>query len=163
MGDILGRVTGLLGGLSLSGLIENIVVIGLTIFALILGFFSIRYLNRRRTMLDTERTAAIIRSLHYSGVAREVFNRPRQEGREHLLRALRWLFGAAGISTAMYGYGELRPEPVAFQSIQGALLGIIPAAIGLAHLFFSWICSLRSRALNSAPVGGAYRQARRRA
>ena len=163
MGNILNGLLGKLG-LNLSGLADQILVLGLTIFALALGFFSIRYLGKRRQMLQQERLAALIKGLHYAGVSREVFKRPNQDAHDHLLRGLRWLFGAAGVSTAMYGYAEMQPANAVTDALKGVLLGIIPGAIGLAHLLFSWICKLRSNVATRTHVGsgGYYRAASRR-
>ena len=163
MGDILSGVLGKLGlDLNLGGLADTVVVLGLTVFALALGFFAIRYLSRRRQTLDQQRMAALIKGLHYAGVSRQVFNRPRQDAHDHLLRGLRWLFGAGGISGAMYGYAAMQPTPVLLDGLRGALLGIIPGAIGLAHLLFSWICAWRGRVAARTPAAGSYRAARHR-
>jgi len=143
-------------------LTTNFVVGGLALFAISLGFFAVHYLNRRRQMLHQERMASLIKGLHYAGVARDVF-RPRQESREHLLSGLRWLFGAAGVSGAMYGYENLQPVADAGDAISGALIGLIPGAIGLAHLLFSWLCSRRHRsAPMAASPGTIYRALQRR-
>jgi hypothetical protein len=158
MGNILNGVLGRLG-LNLSGLADQIVVIGLAVFALTLGFFSIRYLGRRRQQIQQERMAALIKGLHYAGVSRDVFNKPKQDAHDHLLRGLRWLFGAGGISGAMYGYAAMQPANAVTDALRGVLLGIIPAAIGLAHLLFSWICSWRSKVAVRTQVRGHYRAA----
>ena len=143
-------------------LTTSVVVGGLGLFAVTLGFFAIHYLNRRRQMLHQERMASLIKGLHYAGVARDVF-KPRQESREHLLSGLRWLFGATGVSGAMYGYQTFQPVADAGAALGAALIGLIPGAIGLAHLLFSFICSRRK---TSAPVaaapGALYRVAQRR-
>lgn len=156
----MGILSGLLGklGLNLTGLADNIIVIGLTIFALALGFFAIRYLGRRRQLIQQERMAALIKGLHYAGVSRDVFNKPKQDAHDHLLRGLRWLFGAGGVSGAMYAYASMQPASAVTDALRGALLGIIPGAIGLAHLLFSWICALRNRATTMrTPASGYYR------
>jgi hypothetical protein len=142
-------------------LTTSIVVAGLAVFAISLGFFAVHYLNRRRQMLHQERMATLIKGLHYAGVARDVF-KPRQESREHLLSGLRWLFGATGVSSAMYGYQTLQPVADAGDAVRGALIGIIPGAIGLAHLLFSFLCSRRRTATPAAPAGTLYRVAARR-
>lgn len=161
MGDILNSLLGRLG-LNLSGLADQILVIGLTIFALVMGFFSLRFLSRRREMLHQERMAALIKGLHYAGVSRQLLNRRPHDAREHLLRGLRWLFGAAGISGAMYGYAALQPANELLDALRAALLGIIPGAIGLAHLLFSGICAWLRRAEARTPAAGYYRAVSRR-
>jgi hypothetical protein len=163
MGDVLNGLFGRLG-LNLTGLADQILVIGLTVFALVLGFFSLRFLSRRRQMLDHERMAALIKGLHYAGVSRDVFTQRGHEAQDHLLRGLRWLFGAGGISGAFYGYAALQPANVVTDWVRGALLGIIPGAIGLAHLLFSLICSLRSKVASRTELRGGsyYRTAGRR-
>jgi hypothetical protein len=143
-------------------LTTSFVVGGLALFAISLGFFSVHYLNRRRQMLHQERMASLIKGLHYAGVARDVF-KPRQESREHLFSGLKWLFGGAGVSGAMYGYENLQPVADAGDAISGALIGLIPGAIGLAHLLFSYLCSRRrTTAPVAAAPGGVYRVAQRR-
>jgi hypothetical protein len=143
----------------------SVVVGGLALFAISLGFFAIHYLNRRRQMLHQERMASLIKGLHYAGVARDVFATPqrrRTEARDHLLSGLRWLFGATGVAGAMYGYQSLQPVADMGDALGGALLGLIPGAIGLAHLLFSWICSRRGSiiATPATPGAGLYRVAR---
>jgi hypothetical protein len=142
-------------------LTTNIVVGGLAIFALSLGFFAIHYLNRRRQMLHQERMAALIKGLHYAGVARDVLVKPKPDSRDHMLSGLRWLFGAGAASGAMYGYESLQPVVDAGAAMQGALVGIIPGAIGLAHLLFSWLCSRRTSTGVAAPGRPYYRTAYR--
>ena len=44
----------------------------------------------------------------------------------------------------MYGYAEMQPANAVTDALKGVLLGIIPGAIGIAHLVFSWICAIRS-------------------
>jgi len=160
-------LNGLLGkfGLNLSGLVENSIVIGLVVFVLALGFFGIRYLGKRRQLRQQLQMAALIKGLHYAGVSRDVFNARKRDSQEHLLRGLRWLFGAGGVSGAMYAYASMQPAATFLDSIKGALLGLIPAAIGLAHLLFSFICKLRNGASSTPmpPVGtGYYRAVSRR-
>ena len=142
MNGLLGLLGFLLG--PLKGLVDNILVLGLTVFALSLGFFAIHFLNRRRQLLHQERMATLIKGLHYAGVARDVFAKPKPDPREHLLRGLRWLFGGAGVSSALYGYERLQPTADMSQALSGALAGLVPVLIGLAHLLFSWICSRHS-------------------
>ena len=153
MGGILDLVTGLVsgiggllsGGLSqaISALTENLITIGLLAFAIALGAFAIVYLNRRRRTLDQQRMAALIKGLHYAGVAHDVLMQPRPDPRAHLLSGLRWLFGAAGLSSAMYGYESMQPGAGPDAALSGALIGLIPGALGLAHLLFSWMSSHR--------------------
>ena len=162
MGSIFGWVTdALLGGLShgFAGLTDSIVLLGLTLFALALGFFAISYLHKRREMLHQERMAALIKGLHYAGVAHDVFKR-QTDSRQHLLRGLRWVMGGTAASGVMYGCTALQPAAEAADALSGALIGLIPGAIGLAHLIFSWICS---RHRSAAPTAqGFYRVAARR-
>jgi len=159
-------LNGLLGklGLNLSGLADSILVVGLTVFALALGFFAIRYLGKRRQLQQQLQMAALIKGLHYAGVSRDVFNARKRDAQDHLLRGLRWLFGAGGVSGAMYAYASLQPAATFIESMKSALLGLIPAAIGLAHLLFSFICSMRNRTASAKlpPVAGYYRAASRR-
>jgi hypothetical protein len=143
MGAISELLSGLLGNLLdfLPQLTENLTSIGLLVFALALGFFAISHLRRRRQTLDHQRMAAIIKGLHYAGLPREAFQQQRRtESRDHLLRGLRWLCGGAGVSGAVYTYQTLDPAAEASEAIRGALLGLIPGALGLAHLLFSWLC-----------------------
>jgi hypothetical protein len=144
-------------------LTTNFVVGGLALFAISLGFFSVHYLNRRRQMLHQERMATVIKSLHYAGVARDVFKPKQPQPRQHLLSGLRWLFGAAGVSGALYGYENLQPVADAGSAMSAALIGLIPGAIGLAHLLFSLLCSRRTiTAPLAAAPGSVYRVAGRR-
>jgi hypothetical protein len=160
-------LNGLFGkfGLNLSGLVENSIVIGLVVFVLALGFFGIRYLGKRRQLRQQLQMAALIKGLHYAGVSRDVFNARKRDAQDHLFRGLRWLFGAGGVSGAMYAYASMQPAATFIDSVKGALLGLIPGAIGLAHLLFSFICSLRNRASSARmpQVGpGYYRAVSRR-
>jgi hypothetical protein len=160
----MGILSGLLEklGLNLSGLTENIVVIGLAAFALTLGLFAIRYLSRRRQTIDQQRMAALIKGLHYAGVSRDVF-KPKHDAQDHLLRGLRWLFGAGGISGAMYAYASMQPASAFGDALKGVLLGIIPGAIGLAHLLSSWICAWHNRtSTRTSSAQGYYRASARR-
>ena len=164
MGDLLSGLFGRLG-LNLTGLADQILVIGLTVFVLVLGFFSLRFLSRRRQTLDQERMAALIKGLHYAGVSRDAFKQRGHDAHDHLLRGLRWLFGAGGISGAFYGYAALQPANAVTDWLRGALLGIIPGAIGLAHLLFSLICTWRNKVETRTQVrgGATYRAANYRA
>jgi hypothetical protein len=127
----------------------NFVVGGLALFAISLGFFGIHYLNRRRQMLHQERMASLIKGLHYAGVAQDVFRKPTRDTRDHYLSGMRWLFGGAGVSTAMYGYQSMQPVADIGSAIGSALLGLIPGAIGFAHLLFGFLCRKRT----ASPIG----------
>jgi hypothetical protein len=129
----------------LAQLTDNLILIGLTVFAISLGFFAIWYLHNRRTMLHQERMATLIKGLHYAGVAQQVFAHPRRlQSRDHVLSALRWMFGGVGVSAAMYGYQSMQPAGFS-EPVSGALIGVIPAALGLAHLLFAWIAARRQK------------------
>jgi hypothetical protein len=158
MGSILDWLTEFLG-LDLTGLANNLIGLLLSLFAVSLGFFSINYLHKRRQMLHQERMASLIKGLHYAGVARDVFAKPKTEPRDHAMRGVRWLFGALGLSGALYGYETLQPIADSGEALRGAIVGVIPGAIGLAHL----LCSLLSsrRATRQAP-SSVYRAAGRR-
>ena len=153
------------GGLSglLDGLTDHIIVIGLTVFALALGFFAISYLNRRKQMMNNERMAALIKGLHYAGVAPHVWAKPAHDSRDHLMKGVRWLFGSLGLSGAMYGYQRLEPVADPSDALRGALIGVIPGALALAHFLCSWICARQQQSptasTQSRPL---YRVARRR-
>jgi hypothetical protein len=137
LGGLFGNgLSGLLGGLT-----DNVVVLGLTVFALALGFFAISYLNRRRQLQNQERMAALIKGLHYAGVRPEVFRRPSLNSRDHMMKGVRWLFGSAGLSGTLYTYGRLQPAADPVDALRGALVGLIPGAIALAHFFCSWLCA----------------------
>src|SRR5215216_2249816 len=100
MSGILGSILELLTG-NLQFLTDNLIALGLSLFALVLGFFSVNYIHKRRQMLHQERMAALIKGLHYAGVARDVFAKRKAEPRDHLLRGLRWSLGGAGLSIAL--------------------------------------------------------------
>ncbi len=152
MGDLIQTIT------------TNFVVGGLALFAISLGFFSINYLNRRRQMLHQERMASLIKGLHYAGVARDVFGKaaPKAESRQYLFSGVRWLAAAAGISTAAYGYETMQPVADAGAGAINALVGLIPAVIGLVQLLFSWITRKKAAAAAPAGAGPVYRVAVRR-
>ena len=165
LGSILEFLGGLLGGLfnfDFSAITENIVTLVLTLFAGILGLFSIHYLRRRRETLDHERMAAIIKGLHYAGVTRDGFKKPAADSHDHLLRGLRWLFAGLGVSGALYTYGSIEPVVETGEAARGALVGLIPGAIGTAHLFFSAVCRRRERKQDAQPSRMVYRTAARR-
>lgn len=150
MSSILQWFTNLFTGLNLGSVTSNVVTLGLTLFALILGGFSLNYLNKRRQSIQTQQTAALIKGLHYAGVAQDVLNTARTNPRDHLLSGLRWLFAAAALSGVLYGSAKLQPSPDTKEAIRGALVGIIPGAIGLAHLLFSWVCRAKSAITGSS-------------
>jgi hypothetical protein len=112
--------------------------------------------------------AALIKGLHYAGLTHDVLTRPRQDSRDHLLSGLRWLFAALGVSSARYGYESLQPAATQVDAMSGALIGLIPAGLGIAHLVFSRVSSRRPAsplavARSSAPAYRvAYRPAGRR-
>ncbi len=142
----------LLGLVQSPQLTNTIITLLLLIFALALGALAIRFLDSRRRMLHQERMAALIKGLHFAGVARDVFAKPAPDAREHLLRGLRWTFGGAGISGAMFGFERLQPGEVTdiWSALRAAIIGLIPLAIGLAHLLFSFLTSRRERAMSRA-------------
>jgi hypothetical protein len=140
-------------------LTSNFVVGGLSLFALALGFFAISYLNRRRQMLHQERMASLIKGLHYAGVAHDVFAKQKPDARDHLFRGLRWLLGAFGLSGTMYGYAALQAGTDWKTALRGALIGLIPFAMGLANLLFSWISARRARRAFPSPMSRLARRA----
>ena len=140
------------GGNLLSQLTDNLILIGLTLFAISLGFFAIHYLNNRRKMLHQERMATLIKGLHYAGVAQQVFaHPPRQQPRDHVKSGVRWLAGGAGVAAAMYGYQALQPTMDSTESFGSALIVLIPAALGLANLLIAWIVARRQKKAAAAP------------
>jgi hypothetical protein len=165
---MLSSILELLGGLfrglfnfDFSAITDNIVTLLVTLLAVGLGFFAIQYLRRRRETLDHQRMAAIVKGLHYAGVTRDVFKKPPADSHDHLLRGLRWLFGGLGVSGALYTYGSVEPA-IDGEAIRGALVGLIPGAIGLAHLLFSMICRRRERNQEPFPSRMVYRAVARR-
>ena len=143
---MLNWILNLLGGNLLSQLTDNLILIGLALFAVSLGFFAIHYLHQRRQMLHQERMATLIKGLHYAGVAQQVFAHPRRKPtRDHVTSGVRWLAGGAGVAAAMYGYGALQPTVDSAASTSSALIGLIPAALGLAHLLLAWLASRRQQ------------------
>ena len=150
LGGLLSGVLGFITG-GLDKLTENIVTLGLALFAISLGFFAISYLGRKRQMVHQERMASLIKGLHYAGV-KEVFVKPKKaDARDHLLSGLRWTLGGVGVSSAMYGYESIQPVADASSALGGALIGLIPSAIGLAHLLFSWLCSRNDKKTSQLP------------
>jgi hypothetical protein len=126
-------------------LTENFVVVVAALIALGLGWFSINYLSKRRQMIHQERMATLVKSLHYAGVAKDIFNKPTVNSRDHALRGLRWLFGAAGLSVALSGYASMDPSGDPASTARAALAGVVPGSIGLAHLVFSAFSRNRQR------------------
>jgi len=143
---MLDSILGLLGSLfnfDFSAITENVVTLVLALFASVLGLFSMFYLRRRRQTLDHERMAAIIKGLHYAGVTRDVFKKPA-DSQTQLMRGVRWLFGGLGVSGALYTYGSIEPA-VDGDAVRGALVGVVPGAIGIAHLLCAWFCRRNER------------------
>jgi hypothetical protein len=136
-------------------LTNNLVVVAATLIALGMGWFSINYLSKRRQMLHQERMASLVKGLHYAGVAHDIFSKPTTDARSHVLSALRWLFGAAGLSAALYGYSAMQPFADPSTAARGALAGVVPGSIGLAHLVFSAFS--RNRQKPNFPTRRSYR------
>jgi hypothetical protein len=90
-------------------------------------------------------------------VAHDLLTQPTAEdARDHLLRGLRWLFGAVGLSSALYGYASMQPTATADAALGGALIGLLPGMLGLAHLLFSWLLRRRATPVAMArPAVGA--------
>ena len=126
-------------------LTDNFVTVAAALIALGLAWFSINYLSKRRQKLSQARMATLVKGLHYAGVAKDVFSKPTPDSRHHVLRGLRWLFGAAGLSLALYAYASMQPFADPTSAARGALAGVVPASIGLAHLLFSAMCRNRQR------------------
>jgi len=126
-------------------LTDNFVVVAVALNALALGLFSINYLSKRRQMLHQERMATLVKGLHYAGVAKDIFSKPAADSRDHALRGLRWLFGAAGLSLALWAYASMQPAADPTEPVRAALAGVVPGSIGLAHLLFSAISRNRQR------------------
>ena len=126
---------------------NNFMALGATGFVLVLGFLSLAYLSKRRTMLHRERMASLIKGLHYAGVAQEVFGKAKTDTRSHLLSGLRWILGAIGLSGALAGYSATQSSSL-LDIGRTALVGAIPVSIGLAHLIFHGL----SRRQKPAPV-----------
>src|ERR1051326_1901774 len=140
---------------SVQQLTDNFVVVAAALIALGLAWFSINYLSKRRQMLHQERMATMVKGLHYAGVAKDIFSKPTADSRDYVLRGLRWLFGAAGLSSALYAYGVMQPSADATRAARGALAGIVPASIGLAYLLFAAMS--RNRQKPNFPTRTAYR------
>ena len=126
-------------------LTDNFVILAAALIALGLGWFSINYLSNRRQMIHQERMATLLKGLHYAGVARDIFSKPKTDWRDYVLRGLRWLFGAAGLSSALYGYAVMQPSADPTSAARGALAGVVPASIGLANLICALMCRHRQR------------------
>jgi len=136
-------------------LTDNFVVVAVALIALGLVWFSINYLSKRRQMLHQERMATLVKGLHYAGVAKDIFSKPTTGSRDHAQRGLRWLFGAAGLSLALYAYASMQPSVDPTSAARGALAGIVPGLIGLAHLLFSILS--RNRQTANCPTRTLYR------
>jgi hypothetical protein len=141
-------------------LTDNFVVAAVALVPLGLGWFSINYLSKRRKMLHQERMASLVKGLHYAGVGKEIFTPPKPKihvARDHVKRGLGWLFGGAGLSTALYGYTAMQPHVDAMAPMQASLAGIIPGVIGLAHLLFSFLCrSKQTPVIPGLPIRSKY-------
>jgi len=162
---MLDSILGLLGSLfhfDFSAITENVVTLVLALFASVLGLFSMFYLKRRRQTLDHERMAAIVKGLHYAGVTRDVFKKPPTDSHDHLMRGLRWLFGGLGVSGALYTYGSVEPVADGGEAIRGALVGLIPGAIGIANLVCAWLCRRKESNQDPFPSRMDYRAVARR-
>jgi hypothetical protein len=134
-------ITSILTLLNLGVPTDNIITIALLLFVLMLGLFAINQLRRRTTAMDQQRVATLIKGLHFAGIAHDVLATARTNARDHLLRGLRWLMASGGLSAALYGSAALQSSPDRTEAMRAALVGVVPGAIGLAHLVFSWICS----------------------
>jgi len=89
--------------------------------------------------------ATLIKGLHYAGVAQQVFAQPKKlQSRDHMLSAVRWMSSGIGVSAAMYGYQSMQPVG-AGEPVSSALVGVIPGALGIAHLLFAWIAARRQK------------------
>jgi hypothetical protein len=161
LGSIWEVISGLLH-LDFSVITENIITLVLTLFATVLGFFSVFYLKRRRTTLDHQRMAAILKGLHYAGVRGNVFKKAPADAHDHLLSGMRWLFTGLGVSGALYTYGSVEPVADTAEAVRGALIGVVPAAVGIAHLLFSMVLRKRDRNQDPFPSRLAYRPVSRR-
>jgi hypothetical protein len=126
---------------------NNFTALGATGIILLLGFLSLAYLSKRRTMLHRERMASLIKALHYAGVAQDVFGQTKTDVRGHLLSGLRWILGALGLAGALCGYTATQPASLLDMG-RVALIGAVPASIGLAHFIFYGL----SRRQKPAPV-----------
>ena|SRR5438093_4318474 len=142
-------------------LTDNFVFVAAALIALGLGWFFINYLSkylskrRQRQMRDQERIATLLKGLQYAGVAKDVFSKPTADWRDQMLRGLRWLFGGAGLSLACSAYASMEPSADPTSAARGALAGIVPVLIGLAHLLFSAMC--RNRQGPDFPTRMSYR------
>jgi hypothetical protein len=161
MQNILQRLTDFLGGLfsgtGLNGLTENLVTLGLVVFALALGAFALFYIFRRRQTLDAERMAALVKGLHYAGVSQNIFDTVKTEARDQLMRGLRWLFAALGLSGALFCSAKMQPNGDATEALRAATVGLVPASIGIAHMVSSWVTSRQRRRVSAAAAAPRYR------
>jgi uncharacterized protein DUF6249 len=149
MQNLLQRLTGFIGGLlsgaGLTGLTENLVTLGLVVFAVSLGFFAIYYLTRRRQTLDQERMAALIKGLHYAGVSQQLLDTVKADAKDQLARGLRWLFAALGLSSALFCSAKMQPDGDVSEALRAATVGLVPASIGVAHMLSSWMTARQQR------------------
>jgi len=123
---------------------DNFVTAAIALIAVALGFFSVNYLSKRRTMLHQERMASLIKGLHYAGVAQQIFNQPKSTAKEYLIRGLKWLFGGLGLAGTLFGFTSMQPTANHAEAAQVALAGIVPASIGVAHFVSAAISRQRS-------------------
>lgn len=131
----------ILGALHLGSLTNHIAAVGFTLFTASLALLAINNRRRRRLTIEQQRMAALIKGLHYAGVAHDMLATSRVAPQDHVLSGLRWVLASAALSGALYGSAALQSSPDKTEALRGALVGTIPAAIGLAHLVFSWISS----------------------
>ncbi|MNC98534.1 hypothetical protein D3C83_165260 [compost metagenome] len=75
---------------------------------------------------------------------------------------MRWLFTGLGVSGALYTYGSVEPVADAGEAVRGAMIGVVPAAVGIAHLIFSRVCRRRELHQDPFPSRLAYRPVSRR-
>ena len=85
-----------------------------------------------------------------------------QNSRDHKMKGVRWLFGAAGVSGTLYTFEKLQPGANAGDALRGAVVGIIPGAMALAHFFCSWLCARQSGSVGMQASRPTYRAASRR-
>ncbi len=143
----------------------NIVVIVMAVIALVLGIFSVSYLNKRRQMLHQERMATLIKGLHYAGVAKDIFSKPStapvtttatSTAKKYLIKGLQWLLGALGIAGAAFGVGTLQLGQSPVQASHMAIVGVVPAAISISH-FISSFLTRKKKPTAIVPVRRYYR------
>jgi len=137
---------------------DNFVTAAIALIAVALGFFSVNYLSKRRTMLHQERMASLIKGLHYAGVAQQIFNQPKSTAKEYLIRGLKWLFGGLGLAGTLFGFTSMQPTANHAEAAQVALAGIVPASIGIAH----FVSAAISRQRPNVPRVFAWQESYRR-